>query len=428
MPRHPRTIPIEPDATGRLSDILDVRQFEGRDVGGRPSTGERGMSVLPREGLPGPSATKIVDLPQPKLPELPSVSIPGLGDPLTINLPGSSIELPITRGVFGIPRLLLPKIVLSRGAGLPGLKSPNPLVDCMKEENRAICLLNAAVNAAILLASRIRVPAGTVIFAPGKLPRLPLKLPSIVPRRTIPKRPASKPATIVQPPLRPARPSGPFKRDRPFERSKPAKRGRRPEEPTRIPPILIGEKGEIGDFPGAAPPPPAEVAPKISPEILTSPQTEPQTAAERAVLPQAGTSVSTTTAAATRPIFGRRSASAGGSLLPFLLRSAAASVPGLFFGRGTSFAQAIAPATAPALAPALPITPPVTVATALPGRFVGGSRAPTRAARECQEVKRRRRRKGKCREGFFEELPGRTRYTTWRTVNCATGKTIREFS
>jgi hypothetical protein len=42
--------------------------------------------------------------------------------------------------------------------------------------------------------------------------------------------------------------------------------------------------------------------------------------------------------------------------------------------------------------------------------------------RECQEVKTRRRRKGKCREGFFREVPGKTRFITWREVDCLTGK------
>lgn len=44
----------------------------------------------------------------------------------------------------------------------------------------------------------------------------------------------------------------------------------------------------------------------------------------------------------------------------------------------------------------------------------------------CQEVKRRRRRKGKCREGFFIEEQGKTKYVTWRTKDCATGRTISE--
>jgi hypothetical protein len=42
--------------------------------------------------------------------------------------------------------------------------------------------------------------------------------------------------------------------------------------------------------------------------------------------------------------------------------------------------------------------------------------------RECQEVKRRRRRKGKCREGFFREFKGKTRFITWRETDCLTGK------
>lgn len=45
---------------------------------------------------------------------------------------------------------------------------------------------------------------------------------------------------------------------------------------------------------------------------------------------------------------------------------------------------------------------------------------------ECQEVKRKRRRKGKCREGFFRELPGKTRYETWRTRECVTGTKLSE--
>lgn len=39
---------------------------------------------------------------------------------------------------------------------------------------------------------------------------------------------------------------------------------------------------------------------------------------------------------------------------------------------------------------------------------------------QCREVKRRRRRKGKCREGFYREFPGKTQFTPWREVNCAT--------
>jgi len=43
---------------------------------------------------------------------------------------------------------------------------------------------------------------------------------------------------------------------------------------------------------------------------------------------------------------------------------------------------------------------------------------PDTAQQRCQTVKRRRRRKGKCREGFFVELPGETQFTTWRERDC----------
>ena len=38
----------------------------------------------------------------------------------------------------------------------------------------------------------------------------------------------------------------------------------------------------------------------------------------------------------------------------------------------------------------------------------------------CRAVKRRRRRKGRCKEGFFAEFPGRTEYIEWREVDCLT--------
>ena len=47
----------------------------------------------------------------------------------------------------------------------------------------------------------------------------------------------------------------------------------------------------------------------------------------------------------------------------------------------------------------------------------------------CESVRRRRRRKGKCREGFFRELPRRTEFITWRTRDCATQRarqTVRD--
>lgn len=373
--------------------------------------------TIPGELPPAPTLAT----PAPKTPVISGE----IGQPITVNLPGSTIKLPVTRTPIGSIAILWPKIVLGRGTRFPSLVSPNPLAECMKTENRAICLLNASVNAAILAASRGRVPAGTVTFFPGRW--LPvITKPKVKPGR-IPKRPTerAKPVTIVEPPLKVAKPSGPFRRDRPFERSKPVKRSRPPEKATRIPPVIFEESAEIGDFPATAPATQPAISPKISPEILTSPEIGPQIATQTAVLPKAGAQVSTATAASTGRATGRRTGAAGGSLLPFLLRSAAASVPGLFFGRAAS----LAPATATELVTSV-VTPttPVTVATALPGPSFAGSRPRTRAARECQEVKRRKRRKNKCREGFFEELPGSTRFITWRTVDCRTRRTTREFT
>ena len=38
----------------------------------------------------------------------------------------------------------------------------------------------------------------------------------------------------------------------------------------------------------------------------------------------------------------------------------------------------------------------------------------------CRAVKRRRRRKGRCKEGFYAEYPGRTEFIEWREVDCLT--------
>jgi hypothetical protein len=40
------------------------------------------------------------------------------------------------------------------------------------------------------------------------------------------------------------------------------------------------------------------------------------------------------------------------------------------------------------------------------------------SSRDCQIVTRRRRRKGRCREGFFRETPTGTKYITWRSKKC----------
>lgn len=69
------------------------------------------------------------------------------------------------------------------------------------------------------------------------------------------------------------------------------------------------------------------------------------------------------------------------------------------------------------------LTTPTTVPAGFPSRQP--QRQPQRQ-KKCQEVKRKRRRKGKCKEGFFRELPGSTQYETWRTRECITGEVISE--
>lgn len=64
--------------------------------------------------------------------------------------------------------------------------------------------------------------------------------------------------------------------------------------------------------------------------------------------------------------------------------------------------------------------------TALPSPDVRPfTSAPPQNADRCQEVKRRRRRKGKCREGFFAEYPNKTRFIEWREVDCITREETR---
>jgi hypothetical protein len=86
-----------------------------------------------------------------------------------------------------------------------------------------------------------------------------------------------------------------------------------------------------------------------------------------------------------------------------------------------------APAPLPLPTPSpTPLTPINPGGVPLPGfgfnPFAGFDALPEPVAQpqtqECQVVNRRRRRKGKCREGFFRESPGSTRFITWRTRKC----------
>jgi len=72
------------------------------------------------------------------------------------------------------------------------------------------------------------------------------------------------------------------------------------------------------------------------------------------------------------------------------------------------------------LPPRLPLTPvggPALGFASVPDP-IGVPLQETNPDRKCKEVKRRRRKKGKCQEGFFKEFPNRTRFITWRETDC----------
>lgn len=77
--------------------------------------------------------------------------------------------------------------------------------------------------------------------------------------------------------------------------------------------------------------------------------------------------------------------------------------------------------------PNLPI--PSTPTLPVPGGNIGTIVLPSQqpqpqadTARKCETVKRRRRKKGKCRQGYFRETPTETNYTTWREKDCGPPK------
>lgn len=73
---------------------------------------------------------------------------------------------------------------------------------------------------------------------------------------------------------------------------------------------------------------------------------------------------------------------------------------------------------APPAPPSPPIAPPAPPTLGVPTALAQGLGLRVRRE-DCVEVKRRRRRKGKCKEGFFREFPGKTQFITWRETDCA---------
>jgi hypothetical protein len=191
---------------------------------------------------------------------------------------------------------------------------------------------------------------------------------------------------------------------------------------------------EIGVFVEVAPPPRAPVfqpaPPKIqeipSDEILLPAQTRPQiqapvlpTQSEATIL--SGTtvpSVGTLPRAPTRP-----AAPAAPSRGSILIPASIGFIPFL------SFVTPGRSATTPALdvltstvAPAVPATQTQTATRTTTSAAVGST--VTVNSRECEAL-RRRRKQGKCAEGFFRQYPDKVEFTTWREVDCFDAYTKR---
>ena len=70
------------------------------------------------------------------------------------------------------------------------------------------------------------------------------------------------------------------------------------------------------------------------------------------------------------------------------------------------------PFPTPSPTPLTPLQP-----TALPFQSPQPQPLPD-TAEQCQVVRRRRRKKGRCREGFFRETATETKFITWRSRSC----------
>lgn len=331
----------------------------------------------------------------------------------------SSPKVPPATGntkVGGALAKLVPFELVNLGVRVAGGERFPVLNDVLCKEltgiDRIKCLL---LGAAVLFTRIPKLPVRFVPRTPLRLP--PGRLPSRVRPTQKPVRPDVKPSRRIKPTPKPLR------RDKPFVR---------PGRITR--PSVPNRPGGPPGLPSIPKAPPAS-SPEISKEIfeILENSDENLTTASRAVLENSEkVSAKSKVSQQTRKQTGRSSRVGTitgpelGSLLPgFLARSGFASLVGASF----STAPATSPATltAPSLASAATATP-VLVGTA-PAPTVFGTKPPSsRRSRDCQEVKRRRRRKGKCREGFFEEYPGSTRFIKWRVVDCRTRKTIEEFS
>lgn len=362
--------------------------------------------------------------PAPTVPTTPAVpGAPGAGsrEPVGAGAPALPPRFPLPPPIperFIDPRL---RGALGRIFGpRDPLKNLGDLCDSNDPLDRLRCLLSGA------LALFVRLPGQ----------RLPTLRPGLRPGR-LPSRiqPTPKPVQTPATPARPARPGGPFRRDRPFER--PPRPAPIPPAPRTLPiPRPFPGLSDLPDPIVAAPPQVGTIILPGQETQIAAPRLDPRPGAAPSAVPggapapaPARTSPRTSPAPRTSPT-GTRPLPIGRTSILGRLGTPISAGLGLGLGRLTFQSPSVSPAaqTQPTLEPAVP-TAPTTVATATlpaPFRLPRSASSTSSRARECEEVPRRRRRRGRCREGFFEELPGRTRFITWRTVECRTRRTITE--
>lgn len=390
---------IPPDSGGTLGDVVRLPEPAG-DALGPGSFREPGSETVtfPAGGTFDPSNVSPIAAPggpvASGVPLPPTAPAPEPAPPAPKPSPGSDA---VATG-------------RARAVGLGGrlVLGALPRCDELTGLDRIKCLLLGAA----------------VLFVGPKVPfKFPFPVKPRVKPRPIPRRAPPVPKRTL-PTIKPApKKPGPFRRDKPFVRpKKPAK----PAPPPKLPPRVPLRPGPL--LPNVSPiqPGPGEsLAPKPAPVVIPRPDLLADPGA-------AGRTVADAVSRArTSPTLGRapasqRSASTVQITGPGLLTTA---LTGLGIGSIFSRLAGSSPAATAVQAQLGAATgaPPVAVGV-LPAPIIAGARPPTRtgAQRQCVEVKRRRRRRGKCREGFFEELPSRTRFITWRTVDCRTRKTVRE--
>lgn len=374
--------PIGPDRPRRQSPKIDSAPV----VGQRPALGG---PLLPTVNVPfippAPTPPSIFRRPV-------NASFP-IGGPLSVSILGSRFDFPIGRTIFGKLFPILPdfkRTTVTIPSIIPGTPAGKiEVVDWCKTFglSKAQCGFNLLANVLLQAVAGLRIPFGTVSFFPGKFPikKVPRKTtrppPVFVPvpgtpAPAVPKIPANPTLTPVSPPPAPS--------------IFPAA----PELPLDVP------------LPSAAP---AVPKPALVPEILP---VDPSLIPSKLPLP------STATPATVPP---KPPLKAPVELLLGLIAGQLFTARGARRGVTGDSALASLVGTPTAAGQIAPFASRFAAPSALPQR----QRART-SDQECVEVARARRR-GKCYEGFFEQLPGRTRYTRWREVNCVTRKTVRSF-